>query len=602
MTSTRRNNDDRAWSQARLPVFWRGIAGSAGFAIGQATVIAQDKMSVVHRRIAVHQAPHEVERFDAAVALATEGLRSVSSAAGEHLGSAESTLLEAYILMLQDEILRSKTVQSIEEGRRCAEWAVETSIGELAAKLAAVNDPYLAERSHDVGFVGDRILRALTGHQRDLSFLGEGEPKILVAHDLSPADTVGLSKDSVKALVTELGTKTSHTAILARALDIPAVVGVGNILNRVSSGDLLVVDGVRGRVLVSPSEQIIAETSAQAKRYQAVAACLRQFKDRPTQTQCGVPIELRANIEFPDEAPIAIQEGARGIGLYRTEFLCLNRSTPPEESEQYGSYRRIVEAVRPLPVTLRTFDLGGDKFFTSNREPETNPALGMRAVRYCLAHSDLLLTQLRAMVRASTHGPVVRIMIPMVSSLEEIVAVQGLLQRAVEDVRTTVPSLVPPPLGMMVEVPAAAILADGFAARVDFMSIGTNDLVQYVLAADRSNQQLVHLASPFNPAVLRLVQMVIEAGGRHRIPISVCGAMASDPLAVILLVGMGLREMSLEASAVLGVKETLGRVNLEEASEAAQWSLTQMDAHTVEQGLASRFAPRLANLFNPDSN
>jgi len=390
-------------------------------------------------------------------------------------------------------------------------------------------------------------------------------------------------------------TLTSHTSILARALDIPAVVGVAGLMARVGDGDRLIVDGVRGRITVMPDELALEQATEQVARYHRTAQVRRELRDRPVVTRCGMPIELKANIELPGEAEIALEQGARGVGLYRTEFLYLNRAVPPNEEEQYATYRRVVEAINPYPVTIRTFDIGGDKAFLGFRLPhEANPALGLRAVRLGLARKDVFSAQLRAMVRASAHGDI-RVMVPMIASISELYAVRELFRQAMADVDAAGHARAPRiPLGIMVEVPSTAILADRFAEDVDFMSIGTNDLVQYALAVDRGSPELAHLASFLDPAILRLIRGVVSAGASKQRPVIVCGAMASDPLAVLLLVGLGLRELSLEASAIPDVRDAVAQVTLAEAEDAADAALGCLTAGDVEQLLQGRFGDRLS--------
>jgi phosphotransferase system enzyme I (PtsI) len=583
----------------RAPLIIEGLPGSPGYAIGPALVIDTRRPGVVHRRIAKHVADEEMNRFDAAVELAAQGLREVAERAG--VARAEASILEAYILMVQDETLREDVERRIRIDRQCAEWALDSSVHEMSSELSATDDAYLAERSHDVEFVGDRILRALSGKQRVVAVPETAEPMIVVAHDLSPADTAGLSKDRVLAMVTEIGTRTSHTAILARALEIPAVVGIGEILSKVGHGEVLAVDGVHGRVTIRPNEEGIAKVEQRARRHRALAFDLRRQRDRPAMTRCGVPVKLKANIELPNEATIAHDQGAQGIGLYRTEFLYVDRAEPPSEDEQYKTYRQVLETMAPLPVTLRTFDIGGDKFVSSFQVPsEMNPALGLRAVRLGLERPDLFLTQLRAMVRASAHGSL-QIMVPMVAALYELKAVRELLAEAIRQVDAAGHQRSAEiPLGIMVEVPSAAILADQFAVHAEFLSIGTNDLVQYALAVDRSSRKLAKLGSFFDPAILRLIWGVVKAGQQSERPVTVCGAMASDPLAAILLIGMGLRELSMEASSIPEIKEALSRISVAEAETAAQNTLLQSSAAEIEVALAERFAPRMADLLDPE--
>jgi phosphotransferase system enzyme I (PtsI) len=453
----------------------------------------------------------------------------------------------------------------------------------------------LAERSHDFEFVGARIRQAISGKPATV-VLDAGEPRILVARDLSPAETVGFTRDKVLALVTEVGTRTSHTAIVARALEIPAVVGVAGALARIGSGDSLIVDGLRGQLLLHPRPETVAEYQERGARFRHTAKLRREARDRPIKLESGELIELRANIELPSEAVGALSHGARGIGLYRTEFLYVDRTEPPTEDEQYETYRKVAEIMNPLSVTLRTFDIGGDKFVSVFQMPsEMNPALGLRAVRLGLARPEIFMTQLRAMVRATAHGKL-RIMLPMIASLGELFAVKELFEQAIRDVDARgLPRAEHVPLGMMVEVPSAAVLAHEFAEHAEFFSIGTNDLVQYTLAVDRSTPELAYLASYFDPAILRLIHGVIAAGKSRQRPVLLCGAMASDPLAALLLVGMGLREMSMEAAAVPEIREVLANVTLVQTEAAAKDALAERTAAGVQAALTRHFGRLLSD-------
>jgi phosphoenolpyruvate-protein phosphotransferase (PTS system enzyme I) len=582
-------------------VVLEGIAGSPGIAIGRAVVLDTRRPGVAHRRIPKHVADEEMERFDAAVAEAARGMREVAETVRAGTARAESSILEAYIMMIDDKSLRDDVERRVRIDRQSVEWAVDSALRTMADQLRAGRDPYLSERSKDFEFVGDRILGALTGHPRRPSVQMLMQPSIIVAHDLSPAETAGLTKQRVMAIVTEVGTRTSHTAILARALEIPAVVGVRDVLARVANGDPLIVDALRGRVTIAPAEEQVQKAKARVERYHQVALKLRELRDRLAVTLCQTPIQLRANIELPSEAGLALELGAQGIGLYRTEFLYVNRAEPPSEDEQYEIYKRVLETVAPLPVTLRTFDIGGDKFVSAFRAPpEMNPALGLRAVRLGLARPEIFLAQLRAMVRASAHGPL-SIMVPMISSVRELRAVRTLLTRAIEEVKAQGHAQAEHiSFGVMVEVPSAAIMAEELALEAEFLSIGTNDLVQYCLAVDRTSRELAHIASPFDPSILRLVRGVIAAGQRRGRPVSVCGAMASDPLGAVLLVGMGLRELSMEASSIPELKEALSRVSVAEAEAVVTEAFRCVAAEDVERTVAEAFAPRFADLLDAD--
>lgn len=575
-----------------------GIAASPGLAIGPALVLDTRRPGIVHRRIAKHAALQEMERFDQAVLTAAAELRQVAEHVRGTSARAEASILEAYIMMVEDESLRDDVERRVAIDCQCAEWALDSAIGDMAEHLGRAQDPYLAERRHDFEFVRDRILRVLAGQDGNLAVPDLSEPAVIVAHDLSPAETAAMSRGQVLALITEVGTRTSHTAILARALEIPAVVGVGDILGHVATGEKLIADGLRGRVVLSPTAEMVAAALDRAARHSAVTRGLRELRDTPAITQCGVPIRLQANIELPGDAGSVVLHGAQGIGLYRTEFIFVDRSEPPTEDEQYEIYRSVVETVAPLPVTLRTFDLGGDKFTSLfPHRADMNPALGMRAVRLGLSRPETLLPQLRAMLRASAHGNL-RILVPMVSTVWELRAVRQLLSDARRDVVARgcdVASEVP--LGVMIEVPSAAVLADLFAAEADFMSIGTNDLVQYVLAVDRTSRELAALASPFDPAVLRLIRMVVEAGKQHGRSVGVCGAVANDPLAAALLVGLGLRDLSLESSGIPEIKEAVRRISVAEAEDVARRAFELVLAEEIEHLVADAFAPRFADLM-----
>jgi phosphoenolpyruvate-protein phosphotransferase (PTS system enzyme I) len=586
--------DGTSMLQSGAALVLDGIAGSAGYAIGRVVIVDTRRSGIVRRHIAPTEAIEELARFDDAVSVSAGELRVVLAAKQGTASKAETSILEAYVLMLEDETLRAAVESKIQSEGICAEWALDLAVAKMAATLRQSGDPYLAERSHDFEFVEDRLLRTMAGKQGAVVLPKEGAPGILVAHDLSPAETAGLTKERVLAIVTEVGTRTSHTAILARALEIPAVVGVPNLLSRVGTGDLIVVDGVHGQVAITPTETLIADINARAGRFSDVARHRREARDRPIRTRCGQTVELRANIELPSEAEGALEQGARGIGLYRTEFLYLDRTEPPTEDEQYEVYRRVAETLAPLPVTLRTFDIGGDKFASVFQVPsEMNPALGLRAVRLGLARQDIFLCQLRAMVRASAHGQL-RVMVPMIASMGEWRQVKQLFAQAIQEVDAAGHSRSHHiPLGMMVEVPSAAIMADEFAIETEFMSIGTNDLVQYTLAVDRSSPELAYLASFFDPAILRLVRMVIQAGKHRERPVLVCGAMASDPLAAILLVGMGLRELSMEAAAIPEIREAIGNITVAEAEDAARAAFAAETALDIERVLQQRFGERL---------
>ncbi|MBK9266653.1 MAG: phosphoenolpyruvate--protein phosphotransferase [Polyangiaceae bacterium] len=578
------------------PTVMRGIAGSPGVAIGKAVVFGHSRASCPRYPVTTADFDSELRRFQDAVARAQRDLREMAQRLSDK--SAEASILEAYTLMAGDPVLAEAVQHQVRHEKRCAEWAVAEAADLIAKRLAAVDDHYLRERSHDVLFIGDRILRAFGTSDPEQQNLRLDEPSIVIAHDLSPADTAAMISQPVVGIVTEIGTRTSHTAILARALEIPAVVGVTDALAHISSGDVVIVDGLRGHVVVRPATRELDDARARGERHTALSRELSTSRDRAAVTKDGVRVALRANVELPAEAVLARDHGAEGIGLYRTEFLYIDRSSPPSEDQQFAIFRAVVETMQPLPVTLRTFDIGGDKFISHLKlPPEMNPMLGLRAVRLALSQPEMFLEHLRAMVRASAYGNV-KIMVPMVATLTELRQVRKYLDQAIAQVKERgLPCADDIPLGIMVEVPAAAVLVDLFAQEAAFMSLGTNDLVQYSLAVDRSSRSLAYLASSFDPAILRLIRSVVRAGEGWDCPVSICGAMASDPLAALLLLGLGMRDLSMEAAAIPEIKEALRRVTLDEAEAVAQEALRYGTAEEIETCIAESFAPRLYDLL-----
>jgi phosphotransferase system enzyme I (PtsI) len=578
----------------------KGIAGSPGVAVGPALVVGDTKTAYTRRHIPSAAVDAELERLARAVEDAKRHVREVSA----RLPAAPmetNAILDAYLTMIGDPMLLDRIAHKIREEKKCAEWAVAQSCDDIAKMFAPAEgverDAYIAERRHDVEFVCDRLLRELSGDTRQIVPRLD-QPMVVVARDLSPADTAGMVREPVIAFVTEIGSRTSHTAIMARALEIPAVVGAADALSVVRTGDTLVVDGLRGEVVVNPSEITIEEARGRGARHLAFARGLLSARHTPCVTRDGEPVSLKANVELPAEAILALDHGAEGIGLYRTEFIYIDRTTMPTEDEQYELYRAVVEAVAPRPVTLRTFDIGGDKFASSFQLPaEMNPALGLRAVRLALSRPDVFLTQLRAMLRASAHGDL-RIMVPMVAGVQELREVRRLLGRAMNEVDAAGHKRAKHvPLGIMIEVPSAVVMADVLAREAEFFSIGTNDLIQYTLAIDRGNRSLAPLASPFHPAILRMIRQVTRAASAHGVPVALCGAMASDPLAAVLLVGLGLRELSMEAAAIPEIKEALRRVSTQDCERAGDAALALDTAEAVEELVAGAFAPGLCDLL-----
>lgn len=574
-----------------------GIAASPGVAVGVALVVDRRRVSIPRRHVAPEEIEHEVGRLRGAIAGARRQLEEIREQLAPE-ASEHSLILDAHLLMLDDALLVEQAEQAIREERLNAEWALRRTVEKIKALFDRAGVDYFRERRSDVDFVGERVLRALMGASSLVSRpRGLSGPVVLVAHELSPADTAALARSEVLAFVTDVGSATSHTAIMARALSIPAVVGAAEATREIATGDRVVVNGLRGVVTVAPDAEVALEATQRGDRYMAFIRELRHNHAEPARTRCGVPVVLRANIELPAEAAVAIDHGADGIGLYRTEFLYVDRREPPTEEEQYETFRRIVETMAPRTVTLRTFDLGGDKFSTAFRIPrELNPALGMRAVRLALREREVFRAQLRAMLRASVAGDV-RVMVPMISTLTELREARAEFELAQQELVARGVTFRDVPFGIMVETPSAVLLADLLASEAQFFSLGTNDLIQYSLAIDRGNEHVAHLARSLDPAIVRSLARVAECARARKVPVAICGAMAAELLALPVLLGIGVLELSVEPTAVPEIKEAVSRIALDEAREVAQQCLSLGTADEIEALVRARFGPRLADLM-----
>jgi phosphotransferase system enzyme I (PtsI) len=528
-------------------------------AIGKAILLDRDRPEVPKFEISVEQVKHEIKRFESALTRTRAELRRVQKEIPDNAPRETNAFIDVQLLMLQDPAITEQPVRAIEEHMYNAEWALQTQADTLVELFRNIEDPYLRSKKDEVHQVVDRILAELiiesdlppTALDSDLA------DHVVIANDLTPADAVALYHRGVTAFITRLGGPISHTAILTRSLGIPAVVGLHHAVQYIQSGDLLAVDGYTGTILVDLDQTRLIEfqdrQTKQAEREQELAT----LRSEPAVTRDGHRVDLFANIELPEEVNTLERFGGIGVGLYRTEFLFMNRVEPPDENEQYEAYRKVLDAL-PGPITIRTLDLGADKQVDGGRADGTakiNPALGLRAIRLCLSEPTLFRPQLRAILRASVHGSA-RIMIPMLSSLSELEQALEIIQEVKRDlVRDGIEFDSKVPVGGMIEVPAAAIAVDLFASRLDFLSIGTNDLIQYTLAIDRIDDEVNYLYDPLHPAVLRLIHNVICAGSDAGIPVSMCGEMAGDPDYTRLLLGLGLVEFSMEPTRLLEVKE-----------------------------------------------
>lgn len=536
----------------------RGQGVVKGYAIGRAAVMGAAALEVAHYRIQPDDVNTECRRLIDALAAARNDLQNMVRNLPADAPREMAALLTVHSLLLDDPMLAQQACDLIAERHYNAEWALTTQGQLLSEQFAAMEDEYLRERGADIRQVIERVLRELSGSTTLLPQLDAGqndEPLIVVARDISPADMLRLRGARFGAFLTDLGGPTSHTAIVARSMNVPAIVGIGNIRALVRDGDMLIVDGMTGSVVVNPPDFVLQEYIRRQSAYADARAELGLLRDADAVTLDGIEVKLEANIELPEEAEAAMLAGADGIGLFRSEFLFMGRSNLPTEDEQYQAYAMVVQTMKGRPVTIRTLDIGADKTLDGDVSVATNPALGLRAIRYCLANPEIFATQLRALLRAAVHGPV-RILIPMISHMHEVRAVRHAITAASRELDArNVPYGKDIELGAMVEIPAMAIAIEPFLEALDFLSIGTNDLIQYTLAIDRGDSDVVDLYDPMHPAVLRLISHTINAAERSGKSVAVCGEMAGDASMTRMLLGMGLKEFSMHSQQLLDVKK-----------------------------------------------
>ena len=568
----------------------RGIPVSPGAALAPAFLFLEEaEPAIPAYALESSEIPAEWARFLEAIAKARSEVTELRDRARAEAGDDQAAIFESHLLMLNDPDMMDRIERNLSASLRNIERVIIDIERDFTDKLSRAEDPSLRERAADIQDVSRRILGHLLLRERS-SLAGLPGDVVVVARDLLPSDMISMDRERVKAVVTEVGGRTSHAAILARAFEIPAVLGVAGALSAARSGAILAVDGDRGLVLVDPDaatrERIVAERAAARERERELAA----LRDLPAVTRDGKRVFLKANIEVPDEAAGALSHGADGVGLFRSEFLFLRPGEAPGEEEQYQAYRRVIETMGGRPVTIRTLDVGGDKVLPSQGredDAEKNPLLGWRAIRFCLSHADIFKTQLRAILRAAVHGET-RIMFPMIATPWELEKARALLVEARAECRAkgqVVPDYIP--VGIMIEIPSAALASDILAKRADFFSIGTNDLIQYTLAVDRGNQRLAYLNEPYNPAVLRLVSLTIENGRKAGIPVGMCGEMAADPAVAVLLLGLGLEEFSMSSASLPAVKRAIRSVGLAEAEAAARAVMGLSSSAEVAAYLAS---------------
>ena len=567
-----------------------GIGVSPGIAIGPALVLDTEGVRIPHRTVPPAQVGTEIARLRRALDETAADARDTRERMTTKLGPALGNIYAAQQSMIEDRVVRTQIEARIQAQNYSAEYAVSRVIREFVKRLeeagARFGDQGAVEaRRRATEFIDleRQVLAALLGHPTD-PFGNLTEPVVVLATDLLPSDTAAFTPRTVRAFATESGGPTSHTAILAGALEIPAVVGINRFLTDVSGGDTVIIDGDEGLLILDPDEETIARYEAKRAELLARPDRYEHLRDKPSVTDDGVPIRLLGNIELAQEAFHCLDRGAEGVGLYRTEFLYLNKTTHPTEEEHYAAYTSVLRTLGPTrPVVIRTLDLGADKFSSVSGavSGEKNPFLGLRSVRLCLNNRDLFKTQLRAILRAAVHGDL-RVMFPMISTVDELRQCITLLEDVKEDLEYAgIPFKRDVRVGTMIEVPSAALMADVLAKEVDFFSIGTNDLIQYTLAADRNNEHVAHLYSPADPAVLRLIRMVVRAGQKEQIDVNVCGEMSGEPLYIPLLVGLGLRQLSATPRKIPEIKRVIRELTIAEAERLAEYALTLETARQV---------------------
>ena len=576
---------------------FRGIPVSPGVRRGKVLVLTKAQDRVPEQHLAEADVPNEVQRFEQALIQTRHQILRMQEVVSERLGAQEGAIFDAHLLVLEDPVFIEEVTRRIQNERLTAEYAFQQVADKFIRGLSAIDDEYLRERAADMRDVTSRILNNLLGNQEDASVFRLTEPCIIISHDLTPSQTAQLDKRFVLGFATDVGSKTSHTAIMARSLRIPAVVGLESASKVMITGQYALLDGFNGLVIINPTDQTLFEYGQLAKRQVTLEEKLKETRDQPAVTLDGARIILSANIEQPGDAEGVIQSGAEGVGLFRTEYLFINRDVLPSEEEQYQAYRQVAVALKPHPVIIRTLDLGGDKFLSQLEVPqEMNPFLGWRAIRFCLQEKEVFRSQLRAILRASAEGNI-KMMYPMISSVTEVEQANALVEEYKGELRReNTPFNENLEIGAMIEIPSAALAADALARKVNFFSVGTNDLVQYSLAVDRLNEKIAHLYEPTHPAILRLIHMTVEAAHKKGIWVGVCGEMAGDPLVAPLLLGLGVEELSVAPISVPRIKFLIRRMKMAEAKELADRALKCDSAREILNNCgdyARRIAPSL---------
>jgi phosphotransferase system enzyme I (PtsI) len=576
------------------PKIFKGIGASGGVAIGRVYLLDRTRVKVVYQYLLdSRQIEQELERFKQAVAKADDQLNQIL----EEIPSESKDfagIIDSHRLILRDRMIYDQSLEIIHKEQINAEWALKKALEKAQEIFSKIKDDYFRNRIKDVEDVSERILRNLTGKQMESLSDIKGRV-VVVAHDLSPADTTQMHLDHILGFVTDMGGKTSHTAIIAQSLEIPAVVGLEHITQEANSGDLIILDGSDGQVVLNPDPNTLLLFKEKKKKFEEYRIELAKYSHLSAETVDGFTLKIRANIEFLEEVSTVLANGGDGIGLFRTEFLYLKQKELPSEQTLFESFREAVAVMAPYSVTIRTLDIGGDKFASHlDLADEMNPALGLRAIRFCLKEVGIFKRQLRAILRASSYGKL-KILFPMISGIDEVFQAKAVLKEVMEELhREKIPFDPQIPIGIMIEIPSAVAMADLLAKEVDFFSIGTNDLIQYALAIDRVNEHVAHMYQPLHPAILRLIHHTVEAGHRAGIPVALCGEMAGEPLYIPILLGLGLDELSMNPLSIPRVKRIIRMISYQESKEFLSKTLTLKTTEEVNnfvhQAMVARFA------------
>jgi phosphoenolpyruvate-protein phosphotransferase (PTS system enzyme I) len=551
----------------------KGIAASPGIATGKAFLVDSESMAIAKRKIPKEELPLEIARFEEALIKTRSEVMEIKKKVTDELGSEHGEIFDAHLLVLEDRALIEEVISDLKNERSSVEYVFSKILNKYIKAFTKIDDEYLKERLSDIQDVGRRILNNLLGGKERILKDIKNEV-IVVAYDLSPSDTASMQKEKIQGFITDIGGRTSHTAIMARSLEMPAVVGLEKATGSIRNGDTIIVDGDRGLVIINPEKKTVQRYRKNKKDFTTLQNNLVKIRNLPAETKDGHCIQLSANIEFPEEISSVISHGAEGIGLYRTEYFYMNRIDLPSEDEQFQAYKKVTERIKDQSVIIRTMDLGGDKFISQLKVPrELNPFLGWRAIRFSLARPDIFKTQLKAILRASPYGQL-KLMYPMISGIEEVKQANRILEQCKKELnKRGVNFNRNIEVGAMIEIPSAALTSDIIAKDVDFFSIGTNDLIQYSLAVDRANEKIAYLYNPAHPAILKLIKQVIESAHKEKIWVGMCGEMAADPAMILILLGLGLDEFSVSPLSVPEIKKIIRSITLKDAKRITEEAL-----------------------------